>query len=219
MVFYIWCSKIRLNFRISGRTFEILVERLGKWRIEVGVWGPETGFQILLLKEDGSFEDELPYAEVKNIKSCKKRPKIAKNIFQYFPQNCKICKNQCFFYCCSHLMFKNSYFLHGFLDLEEARDSCYPSRFSNIGRLSARPSAHGLLPARPPGRHLDYWALARPPVGATGWMLGPFERLPARPDAHAVPLLNPKNHVKNKDFLTSGAKNHVKNKDIWSSIS
>ena len=72
------------NVRLEIRTFEILVERLGKWRVEIGVWGPKTGFQNFSLKQNGSFEYKLWYAEVENIRYYRKNAKNDQKDLSFF---------------------------------------------------------------------------------------------------------------------------------------
>ena len=109
IVFYIRCSKMFFSWfyefpddwikwslpdvRDSDRTFEILVER-SKFRPDVRknenlqfeFEAQKMGFQNFSLKQNGSVAYEYEYSGVKNIKYYRKRLKMTKNIFQYFPK-------------------------------------------------------------------------------------------------------------------------------------
>ena len=83
-------SKFRPDVRNSGRTFEVPVECLEKWRIKNWVWSPKTGFQNFSLKGNWCFEYELWYAEVKNIRYYRKTAnKYQKGFSFFFQKNTK----------------------------------------------------------------------------------------------------------------------------------
>ena len=50
--------------------------------MEIGAWGPKTGFQKFSLKQNGSFYYELEYGKVKNIRYDRKRAENCQNYFQ-----------------------------------------------------------------------------------------------------------------------------------------
>ena len=75
----------RSNVRISGRTFEILAERLGKWRWKTWVWSPKTGFQNFSLDATWIFLNtnfNMQRSKISDI--IEKRPKMNKQDFAFF---------------------------------------------------------------------------------------------------------------------------------------
>ena len=68
----------------NHKLFGNLDGRWEKWKWKIGLWGPNSGFQNISLKQNWSFEYEYSYSKVEFNKYYKKQQKDTKKILHFF---------------------------------------------------------------------------------------------------------------------------------------